>query len=321
MIDYQELFFRIQDHVGNHELRNRRWIDINCPFCGAESDRNNPRFSFSEKGYNCFVCSAHGNLFDLAKALNVPGFDGMSELPPYTPPPRKPKPEPEPPPAWLEKAEELVEIYRSHVDRDHAWAEYKPLSPGTLDRHSMGLGHLPGARVGAERLVVPLYDGGRVVGLVGRSTDGSEPKWLAAKGSKRNLWNLENVRGGFHPVWVMENYADAALLMQEEPSFDAVATGMARGLRKDEVAFIKERGVKLVVVAMDNDLAGQADGELRQKLRDEWIAERGVEPPLGAGFKTRNVVVEAGINVALINWEDMPAKMDIGAYIQAGMLA
>ncbi len=116
------------------------------------------------------------------------------------------------------------------------------------------------------------------------------------------------------------NYVDAALLMQEYPDIDAVATGMARALKGQEVQYMKDKGVKYVVVAMDNDLAGQASGEMRERLTQEWMQTHDAPPPEGAGHKTYKMLQAMGMGAIKLLWTGCPPKADIGWAIEQGVI-
>lgn len=322
-MDSLELFLRVQDHVGKHETRNG-WTDIDCPFCGATSTRQDPHFGFSRKGYNCFVCGAHGNLHHLAQHLRVPGFDG-TDLPPIRHRAPRPQQAPEPEPTWLREAAAWLETYEAAPDKCRLWQRYKPLDDSAIERHRFGVGYLPDMGWAGLRLTVPLFEEGEIVGFAGRAIPDSRlaPKWLVARGSRRVLWNLDRVRGGEHVLWIVENYVDAALLNQAVPNWDAVATGMARPLRAHEVRALKGKGVRHIIVQYDNDLAGQASGEMKRRLVQQWREEKGFDPPAeGAGDRSARLLERAGFNVCKFVWpQEAPKGADPAWLIEQDMMA
>lgn len=294
-------------HKLHAEKRGKEW-HADCPFCGKEYRRGQTHFSLSERGYHCFVCDASGGLQKLAAHL---GAD-------YKPVEVVRKPEPPKPVTWQAGAVGLVNRYASHPDNLRQWQAYKPVTGATVKRWQLGFGALPGTS--HNRLIVPIITGGEVVALRGRSIDGREPKWLSATGSVMKIWNLDGITPGA-TVWLMENYVDAALFMQNHPEWTAIAIGGARALHDDEVTHIARQKPERVIVAYDNDLAGQATGELLARLRAEWIENfRQRNPgralpkvPEPRGPVVVNQLRRAGVNSLLFRWpQGTPAKADVG---------
>lgn len=283
-----------------------------CPFCGKETKRGQRHFSMNEaKGFYCWVCGASGSLQRLAAHLN------MDAGPAPTYQHRKPQQERQPAP-WQSEAVALVVRYAAHPDNVRMWQAYKPVTEETIKRWRFGFGVLPGTA--HNRLIVPIIHDGEVVALRGRSIDGQEPKWLSATGSVMRIWNLNGIQPGA-TVWIMENYVDAALFMQAHPEWTALAVGGARSLRDEEVAYIARRRPGQVIVAYDNDLAGQATGPMLERLMSDWrerFHERNpgkkLPPtPKPAGPTVVNQLRDAGVNALLFRWPaDAPPKADVG---------
>lgn len=293
------------------EQRGGRW-HADCPFCGKEAKRGQTHFSITPHGYYCFVCGAKGSHNKLA------GILFGDHAPVYEMQPRRPLP-PKAPPTWQSDAIGLLRTYSNHPDNVTRWQAYKPLRIDIINRWHFGFGALPGQS--HDRLIVPIIVGGEVVALRGRAIDGREPKWISATGSTMKIWNLDGIGAGA-TVWIMENYVDAALFMQENADWQAVAVGGARALRDDEVATIAAAQPGRVIVAYDNDLAGQATGAMYSQLRQEWAdAWRARNPgktklppaPEPSGPKVVNQLRQAGVNALLFRWpESAPAKADVG---------
>ncbi|WP_287960754.1 toprim domain-containing protein [Caldilinea sp.] len=189
------------------------------------------------------------------------------------------------------------------------------MSEETIVRHDFALGKLPFRREDGswymsrqEWLIVPLYEDGQLVGLRGRNLGGFGPKWISATGSSYTLWGVDQVKPG-SVVWLCENYVDAAWLMQEYPEWSAVAIGGATTWRAEWADRMAARRPELVVVALDNDLAGAARGETLRRLQQEWIQERGTRPPRPNGPRIVNSLRRAGVNALLFRWpEEAPVK-------------
>lgn len=298
-------------HAVLHGTRNRRgWYDCDCPFCDKPAKRGQVHFSYSENGYRCWVCNAAGNLLSLAEHLRVTPERSVAHQW------QRKEREPLPIARWRQNPGELLRRYQAHPDRYSAWRGYKPLAAATIDRYQFGLGRLPfqrdsGAWYMSKRdwLIVPLWEGGHLVGLRGRNLGSSGPKWISAAGSALTLWGLDYVRPGAI-VWLCENYVDAAWLTQERPADCAVAIGGATTWQADWAQKLAERKPDTVIVTLDNDLPGQAQGKFRQTLEAAWRAEHNNSaPPTANGPRIANALRDAGIRAVLFRWPDSaPAK-------------
>ena len=176
-----------------------------------------------------------------------------------------PEPRPVVSAPWQARGVEIVNRLCAHPRRYARWQAYKPLSRSTVEYYRFGLGRLPFERAGRwywsrdEWLTVPLFEDGRLVGLRGRNLGTQGPKWISATGTHYCLWNLESVRRGV-VLWICENYVDAAWLMGVHPEYVAVALGGASNWKSEWATAVAERQPALVMIALDNDLAGQATG-------------------------------------------------------------
>lgn len=304
------LFDQIQATLDGTPNR-RGWYDADCPNCGKPAAKGQTHFGYNEEGAaHCFVCGWKGDLRDVAALLRM-------EIGEYVPIERKPKPAP-PVARWRMNPSELLRRYKTHPARLATWQGYKPLTLATLDKYGFGLGRMPFLddydqwyMSRSEWLTVPLYEDGQLVGLRGRNLSDNGPKWISANGTNYALWNVENVRAG-SVCWLCENYVDAAWLMQTHPDYCAVAIGGATTWRREWADRLYMRNPGLVVVALDNDLPGQAVGPLRAKLVAEWREEHGTEPPEANGPKIANALLSAGLKSVLFRWpENAPVKAGI----------
>ena len=313
--DEQVLFYKIQDYFQNRE-DGRGWCHATCPFCGKEGKH----FAFRVEGYKCLVCGAHGGLYKLALQIGV--HNRWTHETPWAPRPA-PVAQPEPEVPWLADAAGRIARSLAHPGRLTAWSSYKPLTRETLDRWQFGLGTLPfQARDGqwyesrSEWLTVPLYDANGVLcGLRGRNLGTVGPKWISATGTHYTLWGARPYP--LHAaVWICENYVDAAWLMQAHPDISAVALGGASNWRAEWAAPLQ--GCDLIVVALDNDLAGQANAfTYRRLLAERRQAHPGLPDLVPNGPKLANDLLAQGLTVRLYPWpETAPAKADVGWLLQ-----
>ena len=322
----RDLYQEIYNHY-NVEPDRRGWVHVDCPFCGAEANARKPNFSFNDKGWNCYSCEGNGhigkkNLISLARKLGLWSDEPGHRSPSITPPVRSaPRPAPRPEPAWKKDPEAWVESYLHHPQRYKLWMAHKPVSRETIDKHQFGVGHLPDQKM--TRLIVPLFWKGQIVGLKGRKlTDENPdiPKWIAAEGSNvTTLWGFNFIPQNPSVLWICENYVDAALLTQMT-GYPAVATGGARELTAEEISSLRRIKPNQIILAYDNDLAGQAMGSFRTSLEEQWMQEQKekhpthtrVKPPHSRAFPLAETLKNAGLMTYLFPWpEDAPAKADL----------
>ncbi len=312
-----EIYHQLLEYYGYSRPDRRGEIYVECPFCGKAPKPGQVHFSFSRRGFKCFCCGEGGSLYRLARHLRLIG-----DQTPLPPPASRERPVP-PPPDWLAHAEGLVRAQTAHRKRYQWWRAYKPLRPETVDRWRLGVGSVPGWR--GEWLTFPVFDRGQIVGLRGRALGKAQsPKWVNATGSGAALFNRDGL-GRQRVLWIVENMADAALVMQEHPDYDAVAptTGVATW-RSEWTALVAGHAYELVIVAFDNDLAGQAEGLMRDELLKAWrekFRKEGKTPPPPNGPKVANALLAAGVKAVLFHWGGAPARADVGWLIGQQMAA
>lgn len=335
MADNADLFDRINAVLGGKQKRHR-WHVETCPFCAHEGYKFAYWNGGEAGGYRCLVCDTTGFLPSLAAHIRIDTGD-------WKPLQRRVNPTPEPVARWRTNPAELLRRYREHSDRFRLWANYKPVNRATIERYDFGVGRLPYQdKAGQWRmtrdefLTLPLYEDGELVALRGRNMGKVGPKWMSATGSRYTLWNLDGVTPG-STVWICENYVDAAWLMQAHPEFVGVAIGGATTWPKGEWAgagtdfqrctqpgrwatWLAERRPKHVVVALDNDLVGQATEATRRKLEAIWRTENAgrikehpqLAPPQSQGAVIGGELIAAGLSVSLFRWPaHAPAKAGI----------
>ena len=283
--------------------RKRQEFHIACPECGHESSPKSPHFSFSRRGYHCFVCGASGSLNALAGLLSVEVVNTGART--YTATKAAPRAA-----QWLTGA--LAERFAEHPRRNELWQAYKPVSVATLDRQKLGVGVLPYSKCKHDRLIVPVFAGPQLVGLRGRQIDCDCGKWLASAGWSNELaplYNSDSLRIG-QVVWIVENPVDA-LMLAERTEYIGVATYSVSYWTEAWTNRLQEAQPELVIVAYDNDLVGCGGANRRAEFEREWLKTHPVLPPSG-GVKVVNRLLEAGLPATLFDWGDAPHKSDIG---------
>lgn len=284
---------------------------IACPACGHASSPKDPHCSFGPKGWHCFSCGAGGSLTHLAGLV---GLDAGE----YTPPAPARDPERRDPARWLAYASELAMNYAAHPRAWELWQSYKPVSQAAFRANALGVGVLPYSKCRHERLIVPIYDGGQIVGLRGRSLGCDCGKWLAPGGTLIELYPLYNqaALGMNQVVWIGENPVDALLLSERTPYAGVATYSVSYWYERWTAALIAARP-ELVVVAYDNDLPGNGGAARRQEFERAWLSSHH-QLTLSAGPKLVNTLRRAGLPAVLYDWQDAPHKSDIGTVIMAG---
>lgn len=256
-----------------------------CPFCRKEMKRNQTHFSFSDKGYYCFVCGAGGSIHKLAAQLELPTTQ-------YNPKPKS-KPAEHKPFIWHRSVLERFLV----PERFKLWRAYKPLSRELIQRFKLGVGTLPRSACTHQRLIVPIIYRDEITGFRGRRMACSCAKWLvSAKTSPKSspLYGIE-----LAPHWggvfvICENPIDA-LLVSQQTEFAGVATYSTSYWEDEWTNDLINRKPSLVMVCYDNDMAGKT-----------------------AGIRLANRLSKKRIPVRMMDWKDAPEKHDIGSMILAG---
>ncbi len=284
-----------------------------CPECGSESSPKHPKCSFSARGWNCFVCGAHGSLRNLAKRVELD--DGRYNAPVCPQEARRA------PATWLGIAEHLIQTYVLHPRAWELWQAYKPVSRQDFERRGLGVGVLPQSKCKHERLIVPIFDGTMVVGLRGRAIDCDCGKWLTPKDTNIDLYPLYN-EDSLRPgcvVWIGENPADSLLLTRRTPYVGVATYSVAYWRERWERALIAARP-EMVVVAYDQDLPGGGGAARREEFIQEWLKTHPRVPP-AAGPRLVNRLRDIGLNAVLYDWGNAPLKTDIGSLLMGAQSA
>jgi hypothetical protein len=276
---------KLPDHKGE--------VWMTCPNCG----KPRKHFSFSERGANCFACGWQPPLSVLAQKLGLPD--------------NRPYIEPKPlsvPGLYRQNTEHFTAIASRCAFRGDVvarWQSYKPLSEKTIRDRNLGVGIVPGT-CPHERLVVPLYEQGKVVGIRARALSCQCKKWLSPSGSILPLYNAEALSRG-QVVVIVENPVDA-LLVQERWGYIAIATMGATIWKDGWTPLLKAAQPELALVAFDHDLPGngaQSANEYRQMVA-EWKAKHPNAPriPDSAGPKRMAAFIQAKIPSQLFKWPE-----------------
>lgn len=289
-------------------------VHITCPECGAESSRKDTHCSFSLDGYHCFVCGAGYGLRTLA--------DKIMMAIPAQPVPRQPAPAPARTPSWLADAEHYVQTYECHPHRALLWHNYKPVG-GLIHAHRLGVGVLPpySSRCQHERLIVPVMRNGKIVSLRGRAISCDCGKWLGVAGGGLDVLPLYPdmpIPTG-QVIMIVENPVDA-LMVSAGTDYWGISTYTVTYWKDEWTREIQASRPELVVVAYDNDLAGNGGGARRGEMLREWgrTHQKGLQPPVSGGIRLVNKLLAAGLPAVLYDWGDAPVKADVGGLLTEG---
>lgn len=297
--------------TGNVPLRyGRDEYHVQCPSCGKESTPRNTRCTFSERGWHCFACNAGGSLRSLADKLGVEGE--------YTIPEPKPV-EPQKPRFWQVQGETVVKRFETHLMRLALWTRYKPISKEIIVSRRLGVGVLPSSRCQHERLIVPIFEDGRLIGLRGRAINCECDKWLTSAGTTpRNmpLYNLENIPTGA-VIWIVENSVDALLIGQYTEFHGAASYSVSYWESRWTDALIAKKP-EYVMVAYDNDLPGNGGAARRKEFIEMYLSDpkHNNKLPKAAGPALVGTLKRAGLRARLFDWGDDDYKADIGSILK-----
>lgn len=346
MDDADDLFERlvIYHQIGT-DRRGEAHIRCPNPDCpNPEPKSDAVHFSFSAKGGKCFVCGEGWSLHrlaaiwlgddyattnPLARAADLPAVVAKRRRADY-------------PALWIgQSVEWYASRYQKRLDLLQCWQGYKPVSLDSVASWKLGVGRLPFFDEDRKRwywskhqkLVVPVFRNGKLIALRGRafspddptSADGSGKKWMNATGVTTCLFNGELIRPG-DSVLVVENMIDAILIMQFADEARRVAgmgsrlvavasTAGAGTWRPTWTAHLASMDLAELVVALDNDLAGQPNKETLPLAIAQWKAKHPSTPsnraPKPNGPRIANELLLAGVPSRLYHWpEGTPLKAD-----------
>lgn len=293
-----------------HETRKgERHVD--CPLCGKPASARQTHFSYSARGGFCFVCQRKVSLHAMCERLHL--VDGGRDK--YLPAPAyMPKEKVRTVAQWTHNIPALLTDYTRHPRRVELWQAHKPLSRESIQQHGLGVGVLPNCSCKHERLIIPIRQDNAVVNFFGRAITCDCAKWLPPGGAgvTRWLFGIDDLSSS-GTIWIVENKADAILLRQYYPDYIALSPS-AISVRDEWDVWaqrIKAANPQRVIVALDNDLAGNGGGTNRAAWLKEWRDDikvrqpelwRTVQPPTCAGVWLANRLLRHGLPVTLFQY-------------------
>lgn len=293
----------------NAEYKDRNY-HIDCPNCdkAPKGKASYGHFSFNGKGGHCFACGYNCSLAGLYQHVTGSTYRATPESSVLSHPAQ---PE-QGLRSWQKSPEKYLARYTAAADRVTFWQAYRPLTLATIAAYQLGVGILPSCACKHKRLILPLFENGKIVGFRGRAVECDCDKWLQAAGSKTMLFGADKLRPGCTAV-VIESPADCVYGSQEEPDYVIMASTCGVRTWEDEwTALLKQ--CKQVLIWFDNDLAGDPNKETLDRLTAEWKAahQKGKPPqPFGPMLQAR--LRKAGILAGRNTWPDgTPDKADFG---------
>jgi len=217
------------------------------------------------------------------------------------------------PPEWSRNGAKYLRSFMSHPDRIKLWQEYRPISEELIELYQLGVGKLPLSRCHHERLIVPVMEDGVIVALRGRRIDCDCDAWLNSKGIKKSLFGLDRLPQGAIVV-IEENNANSLLTMSHYgKGWHGLApvTGAGTNWEKWWIERLVASKPKQVVIAFDNDVAGNPNRKVLEKFKTEHPSE---QTPLN-GQKLQRQLAQYGIVARLWEWMDeTPEKAGLDWY-------
>lgn len=312
---YNDLFYEIKNKVNVIRTDHKGNCHITCPQCGKTPSRTETKFSFNNEGFNCFVCGFSGGLKKLAEYLCL----DIGSIVPYIAPRRPVKKHVIP--GWTINPKPYLDGLKTNHNRYDEWYNHKRIKAATVDKFQLGLSILPGTRCKHQRLIVPVFELGNLVGIRGRAIKcpAECPKWLNATGSKPALFNGDLITTR-QVIIITENNVDSCLTMQETDNVIAVSsTNGASTWRSHWSEAIAKGNPSQVVVFLDCDCPGGIihPRDLSEHIR-LWKEEnpKSKYVPESNAVKIVNELLLLKVKAIAYQWPRYtPRKMDLGSLL------
>jgi len=283
---------------------------IPCPNCGKRSQRGQTHFSFSEKGGHCFVCGYDVSLKELGKRNGIHTTTHKSYARFSIE---------DPVPNWKEHGQRFLKIFKSHRDLKKHWQNYKPVTNEMISEYDLGFGKLPMSRCNHYRLIIPIFNNGKIVDFRGRANSCDCIKWLSPKGMKVKdlpLYNYHRIKNK-SVVFIVENPIDA-ILINNMTTFSGVATYSTNFWNESWITMLSSKNPDIVIVAFDNDLGGNGGAKSRRTQIEKWQNDNPscTNIPQANGPKILKRLKYAGFKSYLYDWKNAEPKMDFGILLK-----
>jgi len=237
-------------------IREKRNLILDCPLCGAVTDKEHRRFYIVEETgvwvSNC--CGEGGNLYTLRKQLG-----DLKAFEPSVMVKGKPKP-----PEALRDNQHFIETWHKNLLMDEVACDWLVKARGipleAAARFRLGLR----MRNGERWLVVPYFSDGDAVLLKYRSMEGRK-RFERQAGCPSPLYNLDSLDDEYERVYVTEGELDA-VSMEAMGFTPAVSLPAGAGLITGEHAEALERFNSIYVVTDQDRQGNEAADKIAKRL-------------------------------------------------------
>lgn len=268
----------ISDALGQPLDPNKQQHKVNCPW----HDDRTPSLSINvQKGFMCFGCDKKGSIGTLIRLLGSEVDRADLALASVS---RDPEPEP----TNFGNRLEDFKIAKATTPEALAYCREKGISLDAIwefrIRHN-----------GRGILVMPYYDGDRVVAIRYRARDGSKSY---EPGSERTIYNLNALRGS-STVILCEGESDTHAIWSKLGNTGTVAVGGLPGANHSvsnwETYSLDLMYADKVYIAFDNDEAGEHGYERAASIFGERTAR--LAPP--EGYNDWSEAILSGVDIRI----------------------
>jgi len=294
------------EHYGINWLRKRGdELRGRCPIHKGEG-QNSFHASLNKGAFQCFSCSARGNVLDFVAAMEQCSIrDAAVKLQEWFSIPAsnsqqgtKPKRAKAPENRAEAKAEnQPLSFQLKGIDCGYAYLTERGISKQTAEE--FGVGFFPGKGSMSGRVVIPIHnERGELVAYAGRAIDNSEPRYKLPAGFHKSLelFNLHRVMGegaSLGRIVVVEGFFDC--MKMHQAGLPAVALmGCAMSEQQEELL---ARHFKQASLFLDGDDAGR-------KATDELLLR------LGKRMWVRAILLEDGLQPDQLSAEELRARLE-----------
>lgn len=188
-----------RDEEGHHHARSG-WVQIDCPFCGKDSDRFHMGFSISGGYVNCWKCGGHRMTDVLMELLGIPFYECKKLLESLDITPKKIKRKK----SKLQLPKGMGELDKCHIEylekRNYDVDELKQL----WDIRGIGIHHeLP------WRIFIPIYHKGKMVSWTTRTISNNGVRYFSASEKQESVPHKNILYG--------EDYVRHSIIVCEGP--------------------------------------------------------------------------------------------------------
>lgn len=261
-----------------------------CPICKSGERRNGTgAFSIGDNGthWECFSCGKNGDIFDLIGELNgIPDYNGQFEKAAeiFGTDVGSKNIERVKMPEQQAKSADYTDFFlqaQSHITETD-YPQRRGLSKAVIDRFKLGYvaewrhPKVPNAPT-SPRLIIPTGNGSYQARDTRTEIPENQKKYSKSKVGTAQIYNREALTTATKPIFIVEGEIDALSII--EVGGEAIAIGGTAGVRAVIELLKAQKPCQPLVVALDNDTAGQKASEtLSESLKEIGIPFYRVNP-------------------------------------------